>query len=771
MPITFQNPYFLAIIPLSLIFLFLISYKNFGKLHFFKKLLLIFEFSLFVLLSIYLAQPYAEFESKALENQRIIVFEDNSDSMQVFDKPEFNRKKFEFVNIGKNASSNLFSNIISNLRENSTAILITDGFKTSGPDISDLLAVSENLNAELYYLNLTPSTKELSVTIEGPEKVLSGVDNNFSVKVGGIFNGSETADMEVKLDGEILYRGKAKDFTFTRKFDSGEHVIIAEIKAQDIFEINNRYYKVVEVIENPKILYISEKRDPIEFLINKIYNADYLKSAKNLGNDLEQYYAIIMNDLNTLPENLTKLQNFLSQGNGLVVIGGENSFKENYKGEFEEILPVKISGLEEEEAPKIVLVIDISASTGLSFKTDSGNIIVDVEKALALSTIESLSDKAIVGALAFNTKAYKISEPKPLLENRENLKEKIASLKHFGGTEIAKALLGAKELIGKNSGSIILISDGRSNIAGDKENALILSKKLKKERISVHAISVGEKSDEGFLKKLASNGGGFFLKPDEYQRIKIILKGEKEKSQEGRSALVILDKEHFITKGIELESKVGSYNPVKAKSLARKLVVTSNNRPGLTVWRFGAGRVASINVFDGKSLGNILERDSELIVRTINWAIGNPKRKMGNYTEVQSSTLDKEVKVYVKNKDFENGSFSEIEENLFFFKFKPKEIGIGEIFGKKYAVNYPKEYRNFGVNEKFLKLLENANAKIISAEGLNNIRKFIKGKEKNVKVRKNIGDIFLISSILIFFAAIATRRVIENLLENDTKTR
>jgi Mg-chelatase subunit ChlD len=762
MSIGFEEPIFLILMPLIAIAFFLL-FKRTEK----PNLLSITYIVLFLLalfsLTIFLASPYVESETKLPEKQKVIIFNDNSNSMSVFEGiKDFGG--FEVVEIGKNETSNLYGSIIANLKENSTAILVTDGYETSGPKISDLMALATELGVDFYYLNQNATKREGAIAIYGPKKVFPDTEANFLVKINGV--NVENALMVVRVDNEIVYNGEAKDFRFTRKFSSGQHVLEADLKFDDLFDINNKYYWVVDVIEKPKVLFVSSKKDPIELMINQLYQADYINSPAQLENlNLDKYHAIIFNDVSDVPKNLTNIATFITKGNGLVVIGGENSFTQKYKGDFEEILPVKITGLEEEkESARIVLVIDISASTGQPFKTESGTIIVDVEKALAISIMDSLDDKSAVGAIAFNTKAYKIADIQSLAKNRPELREKISALKHFGGTEIAKGIQGAKKMLEEKGGKgdIILISDGRSSIAGDREQATIFAKKLSESGMRLHTISVGEKSDEEFLKKLANLGNGFFFKPQEYQKLKIIFSQQKDLEDRGRFSLLALNNEHFITRGVEIDSSAGSYNDVKAKSLSSQLVVTSNNRPALTVWRYGLGRVAAITVFDGKSLGNILEKDSELIARTINWAIGDPNRNLDSYVEVSDARINEKVEVYVKSKNFEGENFSQIDENLFFTQFRPEKLGIGEILNKKYAVNYPREYENFGLNPKILELVELTNGKIINAEDLSKIRDLIRGREKIVKSRQYVKDIFLISAIVIFLAGVVARRALEN---------
>src|SRR3989338_6367369 len=115
------------------------------------------------------------------------------------------------------------------------------------------------------------------------------------------------------------------------------------------------------------------------------------------------------------------LSDYVSDGNGLIFIGGENSFdRGGYKGTLlETLLPIKIGAGEEQNKSDINIVIAIDISQGTEDY-------VAVEKALALSVVDSLSEKNNVGAVAFSSQAYQIAEIKPLKEHKKKRKEKIA---------------------------------------------------------------------------------------------------------------------------------------------------------------------------------------------------------------------------------------------------------------------------------------------------------------------------------------------------------
>ena len=122
--------------------------------------------------------------------------------------------------------------------------------------------------------------------------------------------------------------------------------------------------------------------------------------------NLQDYYAIAVNDMNadSLDSVTDVFNNFIADGSGLVVIGGENSYeKGEYKNSvFEAMLPVFVSSPGKKEGEiSIVLVLDISGSTGASFGDSST---VDVEKALAIGVFRDLALNNRLAVVAFKSK-------------------------------------------------------------------------------------------------------------------------------------------------------------------------------------------------------------------------------------------------------------------------------------------------------------------------------------------------------------------------------
>src|SRR3989338_4981244 len=136
-------------------------------------------------------------------------------------------------------------------------------------------------------------------------------------------------------------------------------------------------------------------------LLTQVYDVDLTSSLA--GVDMNKYYAAVINDIPIAEiegsvsegnknnanneddrKNVDKLIEFVTDGNGLMVVGGDNSFdKGGYKGSlFESILPVQV-GIGEKakgEDFNVIFLVDLSGTAGLKFGAGSANTVIDVEK-------------------------------------------------------------------------------------------------------------------------------------------------------------------------------------------------------------------------------------------------------------------------------------------------------------------------------------------------------------------------------------------------------
>ena len=295
-------------------------------------------------------------------------------------------------------------------------------------ELEEVAVYANSINATISSLKLEAETYDASISIDGPSKTTANVENTFTVNIDQSRK-SKLLDIRISIDGiPIINQQNEESFTFSQTFADGYHEIVGELLAQeDKFKENNKFYKTVKVVPKPKVLLYSEKPTDLSILVSPMYE---LSTETYIPDNLKDYNSIIVNDIpaSTLKQKIPELTDFVAEGNGMVVIGGQNSYDlGDYKGSlFEQMLPVYVAQAGKKQGNiNLVIVIDISKSTGKDF---GENKLVDVEKAISLDILRSISVINNVGVVAFNTESYVVGEIKPLIEHSD-LEDKISKLK------------------------------------------------------------------------------------------------------------------------------------------------------------------------------------------------------------------------------------------------------------------------------------------------------------------------------------------------------
>ena len=747
----------------------------------------------FVFLLVAIASPFV-LESKSVPGDpRLTILVDNSSSMVLYNPGiayELYKKLEDSipVNIRTIASgehSSIGNGILNNIEGDDNVMVISDGVNNEGKLLGDIMLFASNINSSVSTLKMEPVKSDAGVTIDGPPELIKDTEGDFVVRVS-VVGKNIPYTLQVTADDSTLIMEEqdsaSKTFAFSRKFGEGEyHKLTAkllEVGDDDYFQNNNVYYKSIKIVPRTKVLYVTEKNSPLAQELNKIYELDVKNS---LPNDLSNYMAIIFNDIRASKINpyMNLLSDYVSDGNGLIFIGGESSFdRGGYKGTLlETLLPIKIGAGEEQNKSdiNIAIVIDISQGT---------EDYIAVEKALALSVVDSLSEKNNVGAVAFGyspCQAFTISEIKTLKEHKKELKEKISRLKFDGQSCFDIGIQGGFQLLSKVGGSknIIFISDGKTTYQQLRDNTLDVVRRINSLGVKVYPVGVGTDTENInasfktnlFLANMAALGEGNYFKANEANKLKILFADKDEsKGEEFYNTLVPIDTTHFITLALDnMHATVSGYNYAVPKPAARLLVTTHKNIPILVVWRFGLGKVVTLTTDDGlKWAGDLLNKEnSKLITKSINWAIGDLGRKKSYDVTIRDAVLGKSTSVNVISREMPKAqelAFAKIDTNLYSSAYSPKELGYKEILGAAFAVNYNDEYANLGINNEFTALVEKTGGKIFDPDDTKGIIEFIKAKSKRIKIDStDYRWPFAIIAMILFLSEIAIRRYRENI--------
>jgi uncharacterized membrane protein len=802
--ISFGQPIALfLLIPAVVAFLYFNKELVFKK----KKLPVIILRTLTVLvLFLVLASPYVIRENEILqESTSILIIDDNTDSMQIhgasvatsliksLDARNEKTSQINHINITTSnrtaLGDSIYQGLLSSSLRNSVVILLTDGLSNYGADSLDVASFAAETNTRIFSVIPETIKNEIYVSkITGSKKTPVNSEYSASVVIGTVgaqssYNLRIYVDNFPVIDTPVIQNTAIKELSFDYIFNEvGPHNITVQItpESDDIFVQNNLLSAVVDVIERPRLLLVTDNEaSPLRLVLDEVYDLEVGDLNMNLG----RFSAIVLdNQPITSIKNLENLREFLNGGGGLMVVGGNNSYGLGgyYESSFESLLPVKSvdSPRKKGETINVVILIDISGSTGADM---AGETKIDVEKAIAVKMVEDLGETAHIGVAVFNSDSFLV-QPVRRMGDTSLLVDKISKLKFGGGTYILVGLIRARDMLEGVPGSkyVILISDGITNYpmkAFEEGTAMAVND------ITLHTIGVGFDTDDSFMKGLAMRGNGVYFEPSESERVKILMGGLEEEDGEDGFSMIITDSHHFITENLEISNiSVKEFNEVTLKSGAQILASTTSLNPLLSVWRFGLGRVASLTVDDGYDWANRLygEGNSKIISSTVNWIVGDPERQNDAGIDCVDTRVYEETPIIVTSKEVEypptmigteNVKLSRLDEDNYYFDYYPSEVGFVGVSSEGYscsmAINYALEYGDFGVDYELLDTLTQiTGGKVYNADEIalliNEVSDYTVSQSTGVSIEKeNMQIWFIIVAILLFFVDISIRRLRE----------
>ena len=197
------------------------------------------------------------------------------------------------------------------------------------------------------------------------------------------------------------------------------------------------------VLRQPKVLYITQDTAAQDsHFPATLASAQFdVNRANDLGTvHLNDYQLVIFNnwDLEAIPASGKQaLEQYVQQGGGLLVIGGErNLYKEDKKVEdpLERALPAKLAPPRSPEGTAVVLIIDKSSSM-------EGRK-MELARVAAIGVVENLRPIDQVGVLIFDN-SFEWAVPIRRAEDKVTIKRLISGITPDGGTQIAPALTEA----------------------------------------------------------------------------------------------------------------------------------------------------------------------------------------------------------------------------------------------------------------------------------------------------------------------------------------
>ncbi|MEM2924657.1 MAG: VWA domain-containing protein [Methanocellales archaeon] len=744
-----------------------------------------------------LASPFIIIERVHVNDKpEVIIIEDQTESMAILDRtriPALSMALQEKTVVTQRyiagTKSAIGDAIVQNSKSDAAILLISDGNNNHGRSLDVAISTANTLGTSVYALKLNPapSQADLSVSITGAKRVIVGSEATFDVVVRKVGNSEIKGNLTVWIDDKLKLNkivDKTEIITITHKFATiGSHTVKAEIKpySSDFYAENNVFYKAINTIDKPRVLLVTNAIDsPLSQVLRELYRVDVVTELRYP----EIYSAVVLDNVHAnkmRTSEVEALSKYVSEGGGLVVVGGEQSYdRGGYDSSpvLQALLPV-YPWLSERPAEEIgiLFLVDISGST--SFPYGEG-IVLDYIKGYVADVLDQLPLNSSIGVIAFERYQYLIV-PMDKYQNRTEIKNIISRLQPIvspSNTYILPALKNATETLETFQGKriAIMLTDGYPSDGGSRlvEEAV----KMARKGISLYIIGVNvAPGDDLLMAELAIKGNGAFYNLEDAPPISLLFEEKKkEETKKTEFSLGVCDPNHFIAqnlKGTRFNATITGFNHATPKFGARAIIVTEDGNPIVTVWQFGLGRVAAFTTDNGNKWASQVYHgnNSKLISAVVNYAIGDPEKGIDPKITASDARLGDEVYIEVTSKgtpmlllDNEPLILSRIGEDSYQASFHASKNGFYNLSGYLIAVNYPVEYEKLGFNSDLEEIIAAYGGKVYSDEAsireklIEDVK--VKGA-KVVKEKKDVSIYFTVAALALFTTEVCIRRIME----------
>ncbi len=624
-------------------------------------------------------------------------------------------------------------------------------------------------------------------------------------KVGGNVNytlylrvDGDTKDViGVSQNTSTYERGIIINFT-----EAGVHEVVVDLisKGGDALDINNAYMKTVDVTEKPRVLLVSgDSRSPLISVLGGNYDVTVESRYEGSGD----YDAVFLDNLNSSVLNrwvVNSLHAYVVDGNGLVVVGGDNAFENGaYRDSLvETLLPVMSTDPPKEKRKPIAVLflIDVSSSMRDMSSTYPGSYLDEI-KANVIGIIRELDDEDSVGVKAFNVPVWDIVPMMEIGDNRELIENNVMRLQPAkeGGTMFTPVFLAAKGTMQKceSKRHVIFMSDGLIPSTESKDIFLNEIKSMAKDGVKVNTASFGYEanmiSGADLMEDIAEKGNGKYYAIELRERLKIDFRREEEEDEEekGYYKIGVFDPYHFITRNIpDFSASIDRYNAVTGRSIAQVLISTEDKMPIVTVWRFGLGRVTAVTTDNGGDWASNLYSSGRgvLVSAVTNWAVGDLEKGKDVRINTEDVFLGERARVSVvserepllfmvdggeveelrlKQTDInEHSTFVGADDVGFYFL---KAETSDDVDTDAIAVNYPREYSELGVDTETLRAIaELTGGGVYNESEVEELKEDVVEFARRGSLKETVNKIplqlyLMAAALLLFFVDTVVRRV------------
>jgi len=790
-----------------------------------------------VLLIIALANPISFMTiTRTDQNPDMILVDDNTASMTYFESGggeelyDYFSDKFQVkYDVLTGNYTALGEKIAQYADGRNQILLVTDGNSNYGKTLEEGIDVAVQTNTTVSAVVPNLKGNDLSVQMTGDKTVIYGNAQEFEITVLQAGTEAVTYSLSVMQNGNKIFAEtvsmeegeQEKTTTFTTRFNQlgAQTLQVTLTSSSDTDSINNVFNKSIYVIEKPNVIVVTSEKDAsLSQVIGSLYNVTVVENLSEFGNNLESALSatktVVLDDVfigNMTEKEVSLLKEYVSEGGGLLVVGGKMSYDypvgySYVDSSFEKLLPVISIPSDWEGIQDVYIFLDVSDSAN----SNAGNneTILSNMKKSAINVIENeyFRDANMtyftIGDENRNDTGefYFVGNP---AESAALVKE-IEDLKTGDGqTDLVFTFERALPVMENRSGQplIIIISDGnlltqrtynellRATNQADKYGATILFMNLYTNTTSKPNMKPNAFYDSRgniYAKSLMRNYKGDGVYVESKKGLPILpnfsqLLGEVENPNENvtEASLYVSNPKHFIVQNLNISgTNVSGYNGVTPKAGSDKLVIASDGSPILTVWRYGLGRVASLTTDNGVGGGNYWAPElyaspgSKLVSATTNWVMSDPNKESGLVIECPDAYVGMPVKLRVHMYDpgvpvltlnDQKLLLTMESEDVYVTELVFNQTGTFNVSGYPISVNYPAEYRDVGVNPDLRKRVESTGGNIYTVSQAKALYIKHNGETATYKTREAVSfNVYLLLlALILFLAEVIYRRVTE----------
>ena len=351
------------------------------------------------------------------------------------------------------------------------------------------------------------------------------------------------------------------------------------------------------ILRRPKVLYVSEDPAGIDRHLPGALAAgqfEVTRAADIVGVNFADYQLVVLNnwDLEKVPApRKSDLENYVKQGGGLLIVGGEHNVydqKKKTEDALDRVLPAKLLPPQSAEGTVVVLIMDKSSSME--------GPKMELARSAATGLVSNLRPIDQVGVLIFDN-SFRWAVPIRKADEPRVINATIAGIMPDGGTQIAPALTEAYLRIIPVESTyrhILLLTDGIS----EEGNSYALAREAKDHQVTISTIGLGADVHREYLEMVANLAGGkFYFLRDPAGLEQIVLRDVMEHT--GTTAVEKaltpqVARQTEILEGIDMAGApaLKGYVRFEAKPSAETILQFDKREPLLVRWQYGLGRSA-----------------------------------------------------------------------------------------------------------------------------------------------------------------------------------